>query len=47
MTNERKFEIIEIETGNTVVVVDEKYAMWFMNQVFQNGQSGKYAVRAL
>lgn len=42
----RKFKITEIETGNTVIV-EEEYAMWFMNQVFQNGQSGKYAVKAL
>lgn len=43
---ERKFEITEIETGKKTVV-DEQTAIWFMNQVLQNGQSGKYAARAL
>lgn len=43
---ERMFEIVEIATGDKTIV-DEKTAMWFMNQVFQNGQSGKYACRAL
>ena len=42
----KMFEITEIETGEKVVV-EEEYAIWFMAQVFANGQSGKYAVKAL